>query len=74
MIHPTAQIDPGARLGARVSILAGWEHFALPLKAGALLLTIALAGAAFFGTATLLRVEEMTEITGLVKRKLRRRR
>ena len=59
--------------GARISVLAGWEHFALPLKAAALVATIALAGGAFFGTATLLRVEEMTEITALVKRKLARR-
>ena len=59
--------------GARITVLNGWEHFALPLKAAALLATIALAGAAFFGTATLLRVEEMTEITALVKRKIGRR-
>ncbi len=59
--------------GARVTVLNGWEHFALPLKAAALLATIALAGGAFFGAATLLRVEEMTEITALVKRKLNRR-
>ena len=54
-------------------MLDGWSHFALPLKAGALLLTIALAGGAFFGAATLLRVEEMAEVTALLKRKLARR-
>jgi hypothetical protein len=55
--------------GARITVLNGWEHFALPLKACALLATIALAGGAFFGAATLLRVEEMTEITALVETK-----
>ena len=41
-------------------------------RAALLLGTIAVAAGAFFGTALLLRVEELEDIAGLVKRKLGR--
>ena len=72
LIIPTALLA-AVCLGARLTVLAGWEHYALPVKATALIATIALAGAAFFGAATLMRVEEMAEVIALVKRKLGRR-
>jgi hypothetical protein len=37
-----------------------------------LLATIATAGGAFYGTASLLRVQEVTALTDAVKRRLRR--
>ena len=71
LLIPTALLA-GICWGAGITMLAGAEHSALPLKAGALLLTIALAGGAFFVAAMLMRVDEMAEITALVKRKLGR--
>ena len=58
--------------GARLTLLANWAHFALPVKAALLIVTIAVAGAAFFGSAALLKVEEMGEVQALVLRKLKR--
>jgi hypothetical protein len=41
-------------------------------KAGALFATIALAGAAFFGVAFRLRIEELDDVAAMLKRKLGR--
>ena len=71
LLIPTALLA-GICWGARITVLAGAENSALPLRVGALVLTIALAGGAFFVAAMLMRVEEMAEITALVKRKLGR--
>ncbi len=42
----------------------------LPVRAGALLATIAVAGAVFFAVAYLLRIEELDDVAALVRRKL----
>jgi putative peptidoglycan lipid II flippase len=49
-----------------------WTHQALIPKALYLLTTIGVAGAGFFVTAMLLRVDELAGLTALVKRKLHR--
>jgi len=53
-------------------LLADWAHQALIPKALCLLTTIVVAGAGFFVTAMLLRVEELQGLAALVKRKLQR--
>jgi putative peptidoglycan lipid II flippase len=58
--------------GAKATLLAGWDNFSLPLQAFYLLATIGVAAGVFFGTAALLRVGEMSEVTTLIKRKLTR--
>lgn len=54
--------------------LAGWAGLPLWQQALRLGATIACAGGAFFGAAMLFRVEELTELTDLAKRKLGRSR
>jgi putative peptidoglycan lipid II flippase len=54
-------------------LLADWAHQHLIPKTAFLLGTIAVAGGAFYLTASLLRVQEVTSLTALVRRKLRRR-
>jgi putative peptidoglycan lipid II flippase len=68
---------PSALLGvvcwaAKVTLLASWETLSLPLQAIYLLATIGVAALVFFGTAALMRVGEMSEVTMLIKRKLTR--
>ena len=58
--------------GAKLTLLAGWDNLSLPLQAIYLLATIAVAAGVFFGTAALMRVGEMSEVTTLIKRKLNR--
>jgi putative peptidoglycan lipid II flippase len=53
-------------------LLAGWAHFGLILRAASLFTVIAIGGAAFFAVALLLRVEELEDLSRLVKRKLGR--
>lgn len=53
-------------------LLSDWAHQALIPKALYLLTTIGVAGAGFFVTAMLLRVDELAGLTAVVKRKLRR--
>jgi putative peptidoglycan lipid II flippase len=52
--------------------LAAWATMPLVPKAAWLGGTIALAGLAFFGSAALFRIEEIDDVLGVVKRKLRR--
>ena len=54
------------------SLLAGWVHQGLLLHIAFLLITIVLAGGAFFAVALLLRIEELDDVAALVKRKLGR--
>ena len=63
----------GVCYGAQITILSDWSSYALWLRAAMLLGTIGVAGAVFFGTAALLRVDEMSELIALVQRKLARR-
>ncbi len=68
---------PTALLGgicwyASGTVLAGWAGLPLWQQALRLIATIACAGGVFFVTAMLCRVEEIAELTGVVKRKLRR--
>jgi putative peptidoglycan lipid II flippase len=53
-------------------LLADWARQAFVPKLGYLLLTIAVAGAAFFGCAALLGVSEIREILRAIERRLRR--
>lgn len=53
-------------------LAAGWISIPFLPRAALLLGTIAVAAAGFFGTALLLRIEELEDIAGLVKRKLGR--
>ena len=53
-------------------LAAGWVSIPFLPRAALLLGTIAIAAGAFFGTALLLRIEELEDIAGLVKRKLGR--
>jgi putative peptidoglycan lipid II flippase len=53
-------------------LLSEWAHQALISKAFYLLTTIAVAGAGFFVTAMVLRVDEVAGLAALVKRKLHR--
>ena len=55
------------------SLLAGWPHYGVILRAASLFTVIAIAGAAFFGVAMMLRVEELDDVARLVKRKLGRK-
>jgi len=52
--------------------LGRWEQFRLLAKIAVLLGVIGVAAAAFFGTAFLLRVSELREMFGLIKRRLAR--
>jgi putative peptidoglycan lipid II flippase len=53
-------------------LLADWANMAFAPKLTTLLLTIAVAGAAFLASAMLLRVGELDELTGRLRRRLRR--
>ncbi len=53
-------------------VAAGWVSIPFLPRAALLLGTIGIAAGAFFGTALLLRIEELEDIAGLVKRKLGR--
>ena len=53
-------------------VAAGWISIPFLPRAALLLGTIAIAAGAFFGTALFLRIEELEDIAGLVKRKLGR--
>jgi putative peptidoglycan lipid II flippase len=55
-------------------LLADWQVQATAPKAFGLLATIAVAGAAFFAVAALLRITEVTHVFALVGQKLSRRR
>ena len=58
--------------GAQQTALAHWSHYSFAIRAGALFLTIGIAGALFFGAAILLRLEELEDVAGVLKRKLGR--
>lgn len=57
---------------ARAYPLSHWATMHVAPKLAWLCGTIALAGAAFFGSAALFRIEEIDDVLGVVKRKLRR--
>jgi putative peptidoglycan lipid II flippase len=59
--------------GARVTLLADWENLRLPLQTLYLLITIGVAASVFFAAAAISQVSEMSEVSNLIKRKLRRR-
>jgi len=64
----------GAVCGAaQMWVLATWSQHAFVWQAAMLFATIAVAGAVFFIIARLLRIEELDEITDVVRRKLGRR-
>jgi len=54
-------------------LFAGWAGFSFLTRLALLLGVIAVAGGSFFATAMLLRIEELDDITALIRRKLRRR-
>jgi putative peptidoglycan lipid II flippase len=54
-------------------LLGRWAEMALPLRIVALTLTITLALAAFTATASLLKLREMNDVIGAVRKKLSRR-
>lgn len=58
-------------MAAHVSILAHWDTMSFLFRLVALLATIAVAGGAFFGVATLLKIDEIEDVIKLVRRKLR---
>jgi putative peptidoglycan lipid II flippase len=55
-------------------VLAGWATQSFIVKAGALLGTMVVGGLVFAGLGALLRIEELNEIIGMVKRRLQRSR
>lgn len=57
---------------AQATVLTGWREFSLPLQGAALLGTIGVAAAAFFGSAMLFRVSELDEARALLQRKIAR--
>ncbi len=54
-------------------LFAGWAGFGFLTRVGLLLAVIAVAGGMFFATAMLLRIEELDDVTALIRRKLRKR-
>ena len=54
-------------------LLSDWATQAFLSKTGALLGTITVAGLVFFGVGAALRIEELNELSGAVRRRLRRR-
>ncbi len=54
-------------------LLADWATQAFLPKTGALLGTITVAGLVFFGVGAALRIEELNELSGALRRRLRRR-
>lgn len=71
LVLPTALLA-GVCWGAQQTVLANWSHYSFVFRAGALLATIAVAAALFFGVAMLLRLEELEDVSAVVKRKLGR--
>jgi putative peptidoglycan lipid II flippase len=57
---------------AQTWVLGGWKHWNVMLKIAALFGTIGAAGVAYFFVALALRIEELDEVTALVRRKLGR--
>lgn len=53
-------------------LMAGWAHEGFLLRMVFLLVTIAVAGGAFFAVALLLRIEELDDVAAMAKRKLGR--
>lgn len=53
-------------------LMAGWAHEGFLLRMVLLLVTIAVAGGAFFAVALLLRIEELDDVAAMAKRKLGR--
>jgi hypothetical protein len=68
-----ALILAGICVAGRYWLLADWAVQPFFEKLGYLLLTIAVAAAAFFLTAMALGVQELTAITAAVRRRLARR-
>ena len=54
-------------------LLSDWATQAFLPKTGALLGTVTVAGLVFFGVGAALRIEEVNELSGAVRRRLRRR-
>ncbi len=59
--------------GAQMFVLNHWAQFGFITRAITLCATIAVGGLTFFAAAALLKIEEMRDLTALVKRKLNRR-
>jgi putative peptidoglycan lipid II flippase len=57
---------------AQTWMFAGWSGWSVALKVAGLFGVIGLAGAAYFLTAMVLRIEELADVTALAKRKLSR--
>ena len=62
----------GVCWAAQTWLLGDWAQWGIAVKIGALLGTIAVAGAAYFVVALVLRVSELDEVTALARRKLGR--
>lgn len=62
----------GVIIAAQNYILADWDTFSFILKVFMLLATIAIAAAAYFTVAKVLRVEELDEFMSMVKRRVKR--
>ena len=71
LIVPTLLLA-GICWAAQLTILQGWSAYGLGLRLASLLTTIAAGGGAFFVAAMLLRVEELDDVSGFVRRKLGR--
>ena len=53
-------------------LMAGWAHEGFLMRTVLLIVTIAVAGVAFFAVALLLRIEELDDVAAMAKRKLGR--
>jgi putative peptidoglycan lipid II flippase len=58
---------------ANGSVLAGWAHMHFPARLVSLLVTITVAGGAFFAAAFALRLEEMRDVVAIFQRRFSRR-
>jgi putative peptidoglycan lipid II flippase len=59
-------------LGGQMTVLADWRTQGFLLNAGGLALTISIAMAAYFGIAKVLQVEELSQFTSMVMRRVKR--
>jgi len=71
-IGVAATVLTAVAMSAQLTILEHWADQGFFTNAGGLALTILLAGAGYFWTAKLLRVEELDQFAALVRRKVKR--
>lgn len=67
-----AAVLAGVCLFGRYELLADWAVQPFFEKLGWLMLTIAVAAAAFFGTAMLLKLDELQSVTAVIARRIKR--